>query len=337
MTVNRQWLLADNPNGRGLRDSDFRYNEAGIPTPADGEILVRTRYLGFDPAQKGWHETTSAYVVPVPIGGVIRGTTAGEVVASRSPLFAVGDKVAGMWGWQDYAAVKAVPDPLMLEKLPAERPLTASLSILGLTGLTAYFGLFDIGKPVAGDTVLISGAAGATGSTVGQLARIAGCRVVGIAGGAEKCAWLTGELGFDGAIDYKSEDVGQRMRALCPGGVNVFFDNVGGPILDAALARLALHARVVICGGISRYEQEQLPPGPGNYFNLVFMRARMEGFILLDYVARFADARRRLWRMVESGRLQNREDLQTGFANAPRTLMRLFEGKNVGKQLLEMD
>ena len=236
--MNRQWLLAAHPAGRPLRDSDFRYHEAPVPEPQEGEILVRSLYFGFDPAQKGWMENVSNYVAPMAIGDVMRGTAVGRVAASRSPGFSDGDIVCGMWGWQDYAVLEAVDDPLTLERVPADRPMTTALSVLGLTGVTAYFGLLDIGRPVPGDTVVISAAAGATGSTAGQIAKIAGCRVIGIAGGRDKCDWLTRELGFDGAIDYKAEKVGARLRELCPDGVNVFFDNVGGAILDAVLGRL---------------------------------------------------------------------------------------------------
>ncbi len=334
--VNRQWLLAAHPTGRPLADSDFRYVEGPVPAIGDGEVLVRTLMLGFDPAQKGWMDAVGRYVAPIGLGNVVRGNAAGEVVQSNSPLFEPGDLVAGNWGWQDYAAVRPDNGPWALEKLPRDRPVSAALGVLGLTGVTAYFGLLDIGKPVAGDTVVVSGAAGATGSVAGQIAKIAGCRVIGIAGGAEKCAWLTGDLGFDAAIDYKAEDVGARLRDLCPNGIDVFYDNVGGRILNQALGRLAMNARVVICGGITRYQADQMPPGPENYFNVVFMRAKIEGFIVIDYVSRFPEARRRLWQWVTEGRIATRDDVQHGLENAPRTLMRLFEGQNFGKQLLKL-
>jgi hypothetical protein len=210
------------------------------------------------------------------------------------------------------------------------------LSILGLTGITAWCGLFKIGRPIAGDVVLVSGAAGATGSVVGQLAKIAGCTAIGIAGGAEKCAWLTEEAGFDHAIDYKAGPIGDQIKAFAPGGANVIFDNVGGAILNSMLARIATGARVVICGGISRYETGTLPAGPENYFNLVFRRARMEGFIVLDWASEFPAIRKRLVRLIEEGRLTYREDIEHGFENAPQTLQRLFSGSNRGKQLLRI-
>ena len=335
--VNRQWLLAARPTGRPLREDDFRYHEAAVPEPADGEILVKSLYFGFDPAQKGWMENKSSYAAPTELDAVVRGFAAGRVLRSRAAGIAEGDTVYGQWGWQDYAAFRPVDDPSIFEVIPADRPIPAALGVLGMTGLTAYFGLFDIGRPVAGDTVVISGAAGATGSVAGQLAKIAGCRVIGTAGGPDKARWLTEEFGFDAVIDYKSEHVGKRLRALCPNGVDVYFDNVGGAILNTVLARLAPRARVVICGGIARYSQDGSVPGPENYFNLVFMRARMEGFLVSDYLSRFAEAKQRLWRWIEDGRLKYRVDIQDGFANAPHTLIRLFEGQNFGKQLLKLE
>ena len=213
----------------------------------------------------------------------------------------------------------------------------AAINVLGLTGLTAYFGMLDIGKPKAGDTVLVSGAAGATGSVAGQLARIAGARVIGIAGGKDKCDWLVSELGFDGAIDYKSEDVEQRIAELCPDGLNVYYDNVGGEILDFALAKLAQGARVVLCGGISRYNQTGAIPGPVNYFNLIYRRARMEGFIVSDYASRFGEAVEVLAKHLASGELRHRETILQGFTQLPQALMNLFTGGNIGKQLVEVD
>jgi NADPH-dependent curcumin reductase CurA len=217
-----------------------------------------------------------------------------------------------------------------------ELPATAMLSILGTTGVTAYCGLFKVGEPVAGDFVVVSGAAGATGSIVGQLARIAGCTVIGIAGGPEKCAWLVEEAGYDHAIDYKAGPIRAQIKELAPNGINVIFDNVGGTILNDMLACIATNARVVICGGISRYETGNLPAGPENYFNLVFRRARMQGFIVLDWASEFPDIRRRLVKWVKDGKLAYREDVQSGFENAPATLQRLFVGANKGKQLLKL-
>jgi hypothetical protein len=329
---NRQWLINAHPRGRGLVDDDFKWQEVEHRAPDNGEVLVRVKYLGFDPAQKGWMENIANYVAPTVIGEVMRGSGIGEVVESKADGFAPGDMVMGLVGWQDYATVAARE----LTKIENDDLLTANLGALGTTGLTAYFGLLKHGRPQPGDTVIVSGAAGATGSMVGQIAKIGGCRVIGIAGGADKCAWLTGELGFDAAIDYKNEKVRSRIRELAPEGVNVIYDNVGGAILNDMLACMAKYARVVICGGISRYETGTLPAGPEHYFNLVFQRGTMEGFIVLDYAADFPAARARLKRWVREGKISFKEDIQEGLENAPRTLMRLFSGQNFGKQMLKV-
>ena len=331
-TENRQWLIAERPTGRPLQESDFKLTSLPLRQPAKGEVLLRSLYLSFDPAQKGWMENIGGYVAPTEIGDVMRGYGLAQVIASQSPRLAAGDLVAGFIGWQEYPTLQASE----LEKLEKDGMLTANASVLGLTGLTAYFGLFDIGQPRAGDVLVVSGAAGATGSVVGQLGKIAGCRVVGIAGGAEKCAWLVKDCGFDAAIDYKGEDVQSRLKQLCPDGIDVFYDNVGGKILNVALGRLALGARVVICGGISRYELGKMPAGPENYFNLIFKRASMRGFIVLDYAAQYAAARKRLRAWIASGQLTYKEDIQEGFEKAPQSLMRLFTGRNFGKQMLKL-
>jgi NADPH-dependent curcumin reductase len=333
-TINRQWRLANRPKGM-VQEADFAYHEATVPKPQEGQFLVRNLYIAFEPAMRGWMMDRQSYIAPIQIGDVMRAVCVGQVVASRHPDFQPGDFVRGTFGWQDYMATSG-DGMLPATKLAPGMPLTMPLSVLGITGLTAYFGLLDIGRPQAGDTVVVSGAAGATGSIVGQLAKIHGCRVIGIAGGPEKCAWLTGEAGFDATIDYKAEDVQRRLRELCPAGINIFFDNVGGDILDAALAVLAMKARIVLCGGISRYNEDTVPPGPKNYFNLVLQRGRMEGFIVLDFASRFAEAERALARWVTAGSLTYKEDIQEGFANAPHTFLRLFAGKNFGKQLLKI-
>jgi len=330
--INRQWLINGRPNGRGLVDDDFKLVECPVGEPGDGEVLVRTLYLAFDPALKGWMENIGGYVAPTEIGEVMRGSGLGEVVASCAPGFAPGDKVTGMVRWQDYATAPAKE----WLKVEDDDLLTANLGVLGTTGMTAFFGLNKIGKPFAGDTLVVTGAAGATGSVVGQIGKLAGCRVVGVAGGPAKCAWLVDELGFDAAIDYKAGDIREQARAAAPGGIDVLWDNVGGPVFNSLLAQLALHARVVVCGGISRYELGKMPAGPENYFNLIFKRAHMEGFIVLDYAGEFAWARARLATWVREGRLRYKEDVQHGLENAPRTLMRLFQGENFGKQLLKV-
>jgi NADPH-dependent curcumin reductase CurA len=339
--INRQWRLANRPKGM-VQETDFAYHEAPIPELQAGQFLVRNLYIAFAPAmrgllrdRRGLLRDRQSQIATVQIGEVMRASCVGQVVASRHPDFHPGDFVRGTFGWQDYMATSG--DGMRpTTKLAPSVPLTMPLSVLGNTGLTAYFGLLDIGRPQAGDTVVVSGAAGATGSIAGQIAKIHGCRVIGIAGGPEKCAWLAGEAGFDAAIDYKAEPVEQKLRQLCPEGINIFFDNVGGDILDAALAVIAMQACIVLCGGISRYNEETLSPGPKNYFNLVLQRGRMEGFNTLDYTPRFAEAEHALKRWITAGTLKYKEDIQEGFMNAPKTLLRLFEGKNFGKQLLKI-
>ncbi|MFQ5698921.1 MAG: NADP-dependent oxidoreductase [Myxococcota bacterium] len=331
---NRQWVLASRPVGL-VQPSNFEWRESEIPQPAEGEILLRTLYLSFDPAMRGWMEDRRSYVPPVQIGEPMRAGGVGQVIESRNPSFAPGDIVQGMLGWQDYAIVGA-GGLAPASKVPPDIPLTWPLGVLGLTGLTAYFGLLDVGKPKPSDTVVVSGAAGATGSIAGQIARIQGCRVIGIAGGPDKCRWLTDEAHFDAAIDYKSQDVSARLGELCPEGIDVYFDNVGGPILDAVLARIAQGARIVLCGGISSYNAKTPPPGPSNYLALVVQRARMEGFIVIDYLARMDEGVSALSEWVRSGQIAHREDVQHGLENAPQTFLRLFEGKNLGKQLLQV-
>jgi hypothetical protein len=335
-STQRQWTVAARPVGRPLQDADFQLSEAPVVAPAVGQVLVRTCYLGFDPAQKSWMENAASYMNPVEIGGVMPGSGVGVVAASGHPDFEAGDVVFGALGWQEYATV----DGGGLSKAPAGVPMSGVLSVLGGTGRTAYLALMKVGKPVAGDTLVISAAAGATGSLVGQIGKIAGCRVIGIAGGPEKCAYLTEELGFDAAIDYRHEKVRARLRELAPGGIDIFFDNVGGEILNDALARLALRARVVICGGISRYNHDprspDMPEGPRNYFNVVFTGATIQGFLMPQYEADYPEADARLTEWLRAGRLKPRADLLEGFEKAPQALMRLFEGRNVGKQLLKV-
>ena len=330
--ANRQWLINGRPVGRPLTDDDFKYVETDVAEPGEGEVLVRNLYLAFDPAMKGHMENISNYVAPTQIGEVMRGSGIGEIVASKSPGLAVGDKVMGGLGWQTYATVSAKN----VLKVVDDELLTANLGVLGTTGMTALFGLFKIGKPFVGDTMVVTGAAGATGSVVGQLGKIAGCRVIGVAGGADKCAWLVDELGFDAAVDYKSGELRAQVKAAAPEGIDVLWDNVGGRVFNEVLGEIAMHARVVTCGNISRHEPGTTPSGPANYFNLIFKRARMEGFIVSDWADEFPWARARLARFIRDGRLRYKEDVQQGIENAPRTLMRLFDGLNFGKQLLKL-
>jgi NADPH-dependent curcumin reductase CurA len=313
-------------------DSCFRWTEEPAPVPAhDGEILVRNLYLSMDPTQRGWI-ARDTYLPAVRIGDVMRSGAAARVVESRDPAFAPGDMIFGMFGWQDYALVKNGA----LNKLPTGVPVELAMSALGVTGITAYFGVLDVGKPKAGETFVVSGAAGATGSVAGQIARIQGCRVVGIAGGPDKCDWLLKEAKFDAVIDYKRENVGVRLRELCPNGIDVYFDNVGGEQLDDALANLAMRGRVVLCGAIATYNDAELRPGPKHYLNLLLKRGRMEGFLVLDYMPRALEAVMQLWTWVREGQIVDRVDVQHGLENAPKTLRRLFEGQNRGKQLLKI-
>jgi hypothetical protein len=314
-----------------VKESDFELGEAEIPTPAANEVLVQNLYLAFEPAMRGWMEERPGYMPPIPLGGVMRGMTVGRVLESNREGYRPGDLVSCMGGWQDYVLADE-----RLSKLPPGVEPTLALSVLGITGLTAYFGMLDVGEPRAGETVVVSGAAGATGSVAGQIARLEGCRVIGIAGGPEKCGWLTSEARFDAAIDYKSEDMRERLRALCPDGIHVYFDNVGGPLLDEVLRRIARGARVVLSGAISGYNLEKLPPGPRNYLLLVPRSARMEGFLVFDYASRFEEAQRQLAAWVDAGEIAWRIDVQEGFENAPRTFLRLFRGDNLGKQLLRL-
>jgi NADPH-dependent curcumin reductase CurA len=332
-TTHRVIKMASHPDG-ALDDDDFELVDEPVPEPADGEALVRTLYLSLDPAIRVWMNGIDTYVPGIHVGDVMRAGGLGEVVQSRNAAYSEGDLVFGMMQWSEYSIARAGPDGMMT--LPRQEPITAFLSVLGVTGLTAYFGMFDVAQPKEGETVVVSGAAGAVGSVAGQIGKIIGCRVVGIAGGPAKCAWITDELGFDAWIDYKSEDVATRLRETCPDGIDVFFDNVGGIVLNEVLARINLKARIVLCGAISRYNEAVLPPGPSNYFNLTPKRARMEGFIILDYVPRFPEAFEALGRWQSEGKLVQKEDVAVGLENAPRTLMRLFTGENFGKQLLRI-
>jgi len=266
----------------------------------------------------------------------MRAGSVGQVVTSNHADFEAGDLVQTTGGWQDFVVVSPATSVMGLTKIPAGITPEMMMSVLGVTGLTAYWGLLDLGKPEAGETVLVSGAAGATGSIAGQIAKIKGARVVGIAGGAQKCGWLKEELGFDDVIDYKNENVAERIAATCPNKVDVFFDNVGGDILQAALDNINMHARVVLCGGISGYNATEPVPGPNNLMNLVIMRARMEGFIVIDYMNRSGEAIADLLKWIEAGDLKFQVDVQEGFENIPTTLQRLFTGQNLGKQLLKI-
>lgn len=333
MTVNRQWRLVRRPRGM-VKETDFSWTEDPVPDVGEGQVLVRNLYLSIDPTQRGWM-ARDTYIPAMAIGDVVRSFGVGQVVGSRHEGYRPGEIVQGGVGWQDYLLTDG-GGLLPIAKLPKGVDIPLAMSVLGLTGITAYFGLLEVGRPRAGETVVVSGAAGATGSIAGQIARIQGCRVVGIAGGPDKCAWLTGEAGFDAAIDYKTERVDRRLAELCPEGIDLFFDNVGGEILDAALANLAMRGRVVICGAISVYNEKTPPPGPQNYLSLLVHRGRMEGFIVLDYMERASEAVAALAGWVREGKLRYEVDVQEGLEKAPDALLRLFAGKNRGKQLLKI-
>jgi NADPH-dependent curcumin reductase CurA len=279
---------------------------------------------------RGQMENRADYVAPLSLGDVMRAGAVGRVVESHRAELPVGALVSGAFGMQDYALVSATG----WRAYDADLDPRLALGVLGNTGMTAYFGMLDIGTPKSGDTVVVSGAAGATGSVAGQIARIQGCRVIGIAGSPTKCEWLTGKLGFDAAIDYRAHDVAAELDRLCPDGIDVYFDNVGGALLDLCLARIASGARVVLCGGISRYNATAPVAGPVNYFNLVYRRARMEGFIVLDYAPRFTEAMERMREWLDSGRLVQEATVIDGFEELPRALIRLFEGFNIGKLMV---
>ena len=335
MNINRQWLLASRPNGM-VSEANFDYVETPIPEIQAGEVLVRNLYLSFDPTQRGWMTDRESYLPPVEIGAPMRAGSVGQVMSSQHPDYAVGQLVQTTGCWQDYVVAAPGRGPMGLTILPDNVSPEMMLSVFGITGLTAYFGLLDIGDPKPGETVLVSGAAGATGSVVGQIAKIKGCRVVGIAGGAKKCAWLKEEGGFDDVIDYKSEDVGEAIQRTCPDRVDVFFDNVGGAILEATLDHIALHSRIVMCGAISGYNSDSAVPGPKNLMNIISRRTKMQGFIILDYIDQAPSAIAQLGEWIAKGQMRFEVDVQAGFENIPATLKRLFTGENMGKQLLKI-
>jgi NADPH-dependent curcumin reductase CurA len=335
-TINRQWLLKRRPEGM-ISEEDFEYRESPVPEPdlSAGEILVRNLYIGFDPAMRGWVTDARSYIEPVALGEPMRAVTVAEVVASGNETYPVGSLVQGMYGWQDYA-VGSPGDMVAPMPLPEGTPPTVPLSVMGMTSVTAYFGLLDVGQPKSGETVVVSGAAGATGSVVAQIARIKDCRVIGIAGGEEKCNWLKDHCGVDAVIDYRSEDVEARLGELCPDGIDVFFDNVGGDILEAGIEHIADFGRIVLCGQISGYNNTEPAPGPHNLMYLVARRVRMQGFIVMDYLDRLDEAMSDLMTWLGDGKLAWREDIQEGFENIPATLLRLYDGRNKGKQLLKL-
>jgi hypothetical protein len=333
MSMSRQWRLAARPVGK-IRKSDFELVEAPVPEPGDGQFVVAVTHISLDPAMRGWMNAGRSYIPPVEIGEVMRALTLGRVIDSRNDQFAVGDLVQGVFGVTEYA----LSDGAGVQKITPAQGISPSayLGVLGITGLTAYFGLLDVGRLQAGETVLVSGAAGAVGTVVGQITKIKGARVIGIAGGAEKCKMLTNELGFDAAIDYKGGDLKDQLHRHTPDRVDVFFDNIGGEILNQGLTRLARGARVVICGAVSQYNNVDVT-GPSNYIQLLVSRASMTGFVVFDYADRYPQAIAEMARWLSDGRLRNIEDTVHADIDAfPSTLDRLFTGANTGKLVLEL-
>jgi NADPH-dependent curcumin reductase CurA len=330
--LNHKFELAARPVGFPKR-SDWKYAEEPVRDPRDGELLVKILYISLDPAMRSWMNDSKSYVPPVGIGEVMRALGLGRVVASKNPVFAPGDYVYGVLGVQEFA----ITDGKGLTKVDqAVAPLPVFLGTLGMPGMTAYFGLLDVGQPKPGDTIVVSCAAGAVGAVVGQIAKIKGCRAVGIAGSAEKCQYVVKDLGFDAAIDYKTEDVRKSLQRHCPRGVDVYFDNVGGEILDIVLAQLARGARVAICGAISQYNNTTPIKGPSNYLSLLINRASMKGFLVFDYADRYREAAREMAGWMAAGKLKPREDIVDGFESFPEALLKLFNGENIGKLILKV-
>ena len=357
--INRQWLLASRPRGT-VAETDFSYHEAPRPAIGDGQFLVRTLYVSVDPGLRGWLTGSPAYLsqaidlyldamfvshgqmtvppecsAPLPIGSVMLGQALGQVIESRHPEFAVGNFVSGLLGWQDYCASDGTARA-PVSRFRRVHPLPRYLGVLGNSGMTAYFGMLDVARPRAGETVVVSGAAGATGSTAAQIAKIQGCRVIGVAGGPEKRRWLMEALGLDAAVDYKSEDLDSRLKELCPGGVNVYFDNVGGRTLEIVLDHMATWGRIALCGAISDYDHGGTSVGPANLVHLATRRIRMEGFLAPDYGPRYREARRELSAWLATGTLKPCEHIHEGFENIPRAFLGLFRGANTGKAMVKL-
>lgn len=331
---NRQFLLRERPAGR-IGPDTFELTEQAVPDLADGEALVRVDWISLDPTNRMWINDTPTYLPPVGLGEVMRAAGLGEVVASKSPRFAVGQTVQGLLGWQEYAVVGDTSMVNPVEIADGVSP-SAYLGALGMTGLTAWVGIRDIGKPKPGETVVVSAAAGAVGSVAGQLAKAAGARVVGIAGGPEKCALLTEQLGFDAAVDHRADDWAAQLKAATPNGIDVDFENVGGALMDAIFARLNIGARVALCGLISEYNAENPPPGPRAFGNLLIQRALVKGFIVLDHFGQAPEAITEIAGLIQQGKLTPLETVVEGFEQLPTAINMLFDGKNVGKLVVKL-
>lgn len=330
--INTRILLASRPVGLP-KSENWQIETVDTTGPGDGEFLAEVLYISLDPAMRGWINAGKSYIEPVGVGDVMRAGGVARVIESRNPAFELGDHVVGISGVQKFW----ISNGQGVSKVdPAQAPLQKYLGVLGMPGMTAYFGILDIGKIRKGDTVLVSGAAGAVGAVVGQIAKIKGCRVIGIAGGEDKCRYITEELGFDGAIDYKSESLHPAVRSLCPQGIDVYFDNVGGETLDVALAHLRLNARVVICGAISQYNNTSPIKGPENYLSLLINRATMQGFIVFDFASNYAQAAREMSQWMAEGHLKTREHVVEGLETFPETLLMLFDGRNQGKLIIKV-
>lgn len=329
--TNRQLLLEQRPTGLPTKDT-WKLVETEVPELKDGEFLVRHHYISLDPAMRGWINDTRSYIPPVQIGEVMRAGSIGEVVDSKHEKYSKGDIVTGWGGVQEYAHTTGENWYKVDTRLA---PMPVYIGTLGMPGMTAYFGILEVGKIKEGDVVLVSGAAGAVGSVVGQIAKIKGCTVVGIAGGPEKCKYLKETLGFDAAIDYKNDNMHQALKAACPKGIDVYFDNVGGEILDMALARLRRDARVVICGAISQYNEQEVK-GPSNYLSLLVNRATMQGMVVMDYAKDYGRAAQEMGQWMAAGKLHSREDIYEGIDNFHDTFLRLFSGEKMGKLVLKV-
>lgn len=331
--MNKQVKLVKRPIG--LPESDTWVVETNpIPTIEEGQFLVKQHYISLDPAMRGWLNDAKSYIPPVKIGAVMRAGSVGEVIESKHPTFAVGDVVSGNGGVQQYVVGKDQQGWYKVDTRFVQMP--TYVGTLGMPGMTAYFGILKVGKIKKGDIVLVSGGEGAVGSVVGQIAKIKGCKVIGIAGGAEKCAYMQQVLGFDGVIDYKNENIREALKRECPDGIDVYFDNVGGEILDAALARLRMNARIVICGAISQYNNTTAIKGPSNYLSLLVNRATMQGMVVFDYTNQYSVAAAQMGKWMAQGKLKSREDIHEGIENFYPTFLRLFNGEKMGKLVLKV-